>query len=301
MRIYAIKSYLRQIKKSGRNRKLSVYEIRREHDDLLSKLQCAPDVHWEDAQSPIGHYRLFTPETLTHDGVLIHFHGGTLCMGSIESHTPFVSHLAHHTGSRVLLLEYRLAPEHTYPASFDDAYHFYCYVMDELNIPSDKIIISADSGGGLLAFSLVHRCHASLRKPPRMLLLFAPAASAEILDQPDLYYDLDQRDPLLDTEQIRRFCKAIFGDHPLDDPMISPIYADYTAFPPFFTVIGSDELLLDSVRFVHVKAVKAGVDCELFVQPHCFHGHFMFPGLLKEANTALEMASRFMHRRLQHP
>lgn len=298
MRVYAIKSYLRRIKDSGRNRKRSVYEIRKEHDSILSGLRHASSVSWKDYQLKTGNYREFIPNNMAYDTVLIHFHGGTLCMGSIMSHSPFASHLAMYTKSRVLLPEYRLAPEHQYPASFDDAFNFYKYVLEDLKIPSHKIIISADSGGGLLAFSLVHRCHSALMPTPKMLLMFAPAASAEILDQPDLYYDLDKRDPLLDTEQIRRFCKAIFGDHPRDDPLVSPMYANYTGFPPFFSVIGSDELLLDAIRFVHVKAVKEGVDCRLFVQNNCFHGHFMFPGLLKEADIALKAASDFMHERL---
>lgn len=299
MILYAIKSYLRRLKNSGKDRNRSVFELRHDHDSLLQKFKNAQHVTMRDEQGPTGAYRVFEPKELNYDTVIIHFHGGTLCMGSVESHTPFVSHLASYTQSLVYLPTYRLAPEHAYPASFDDAVTFYRYVTEELNIPAEKVIISADSGGGLLTFSLIHRCHQLLIKPPKLLLLFAPAATAELIDQDDLYADLDERDPLLDVQQIRRFTKAIFGDHPLDDPMVSPLYADYTAFPPFFSVIGTDELLLDAIRFVHTQAVKAGVDCRLLVQPHCFHGHFMFPGILKEADIALKAASDFMHSRIK--
>lgn len=276
----------------------NVYERRIEHDTLLERCQIARNVAWTDEQSPIGDYRKFTPNNIAYDTVIIHFHGGTLCMGSIKSHTPFVSHLASYTKSIIFLPSYRLAPEHAYPASFDDAINFYRYVTETLKVPAHKVIISADSGGGLLAFSLVHRCHELLIKAPSMLLLFAPAATAEILPQKDLYADLDLRDPVLEIEQIRRYSQAIFGDHPLDDPLVSPQYADYTGFPPFFSVIGTDELLLEALRAVHIKAVKAKVDCRLLVQSGCFHGHYMFPNLLKEADIALKAASAFMHERI---
>jgi len=300
MFMYALKYYLRHIKDSKRNHNRSIFEIRHEHDTMLAKLPHARGVSWEDAKTPVGPWRIFTPASLSYDTHIIHFHGGTLCMGSITSHSPFVSYLAHYTQSKILLPEYRLAPEHPYPASFEDALAFYRYVTEDMGIPAEKIIISADSGGALLAFSLVHRCHALLLSPPSMLLLFAPAANAEILDQEDLYADLDTRDPLLDVAQIRRFSQGIFGNHPTDDPLVSPLYADYTAFPPFFSVIGSEELLLDSLRFVHIKAVKAHVDCQLMVQKNCFHGHFMFPGFMPEADRAIQAAASFMHQRASH-
>ena len=296
--MYALKYYLRHLKDSKRNHTRSIFEIRHEHDSVLAKLRHAQGVSWKDIQTPHGRWRHFTPQRTEYDTYIIHLHGGSLCMGSIESHSPFISHLAFHTRSHIVLPEYRLAPENPYPASFEDALAIYKYAYQVLGIPHEKIIISADSGGALLAFSLVHRCHQELITPPSMFLFFAPAASAEILDREDLYQDLDTRDPLLDIKQIQRFNKGIFGDHPTDDPLVSPFYADYTAFPPFFSVIGSDELLLDALRFVHIKAVKAQVDCELMVQKNCFHGHFMFPGIMPEADIAIKAAASFMHKRL---
>lgn len=293
-----VKYFLSGIKRSGRNRKRSIFEIRKEHNEVLARFHITRDVSWKDEVTPLGRWRWFFPKKQTHEMILLHFHGGTLCMGGIESHSHFVSHLAKTTGCTVLLPEYRLAPEHPYPASFEDALSLYRYMIEELKIPSHQIVISADSGGGLLAFSLIHRCHRLLLPTPRMLLLFAPATSVEVLDQDDLYADLNARDTLLDVEQIRRYCRGIFGNHPTDDPLISPMYGDYTAFPPFFSVIGAEELLLESLRMVHVKAVKAGVDCRLMVQEGCFHAHYLFPTLLREAQVALDAAAQFLHARV---
>ena len=296
MILYLIKHYLRYLKKSWRHR--DIVDIRKQHDALLSFLPYARHVHVHDVMRPGGLWRYFTPDNIAYETYIIHFHGGGLCMGSVDSHSAMASHLAYHTQSVVILPAYRLAPEHPYPASFDDALSIYDYLTITMNIPSKNIILSDDSAGALLAFSIVAQLRLLTRPMPAMMLFFAPLTSCELLNNDSLYSDLTLRDPFLDIHLMRRLKEYVFHDMPGDNAIISPLYADYTHCPPFFSVIGSDDLLLEPLRATHIKALKAGIDCTLLIQNHCFHGHYMAPQYIRLAQEAYKAAALFMHQHI---
>ena len=297
MFLYLLRQYLKHLKK--RWHKLDVLSIRAMHDRLLKKIPLAPHTHIADKTTPYGTWRYIVPNDLAYDTYILHFHGGSLCMGGIESHSAHASYIAKATRTSVILPSYRLAPEHPYPASFEDAMAIYNYLTKHLGIPDHKIILSADSAGALLAFHIVHTLLHEKKTLPQMMLLFAPSTSCEILDRDELYTDYSLRDPFLDIHLLRLFKSAVFQDRPTDDPIISPIYADYKDYIPFFSVIGSDDLLLDPLRRLHIQAIKAGVDCQLLIQKHAFHGHYFFPRFIPQAQEAYTQAAHFMHTRLK--
>ncbi len=227
------------------------------------------------------------------DRVTLHLHGGGYCMGSPETHRGLASALSRTSRGPVLMPDYRLAPEHKYPAALDDAMETYRWLVEERDVSPQRIAITGDSAGGGLAASLIVR----LRDDE----LPGPACYAGMSPWTDLaatggsMQELASVDPWLTAALVKPAGRGYAGTVPLEHPYVSPLYADLHGLPPLLVHIGSDEILLDDARRFVEKAREHGVDASLGRFEGLWHVFHAFPGL-PESRDALREIGAFIRR-----
>lgn len=225
--------------------------------------------------------------------VVLHLHGGVYCLGSSATHRGLAARVSEQARAAVLLPDYRLAPEHPFPAALDDALATYRWLLEEREVAPSRLAVTGDSAGGGLAAALLVRA--------RELGLPQPACYVGMSPWTDLagtgasLVELADRDPWLPAELAVRAAQAYAGTTPLDDPAVSPLYADLTGLPPVLVQVGSDEILLDdAVRFV--DACRAhGIDASVARFPGMWHIFQLFPGV-PESEHAVQEIGGFVRR-----
>ena len=229
------------------------------------------------------------------DGAMLYLHGGGYVMGSVATHRSLIARLALATGLPVLALDYRLAPEHPFPAAIDDVCTAYRWLRDR-GIAAARVVFAGDSaGGGLVLGSLVALRDAGEPMPVAAVAL-SPLADLE-LSGDSARSGID--DPMVDVEQTRLMAAAYLGSGPsARDPRASPIQADYKGFPPLLLEVGTREILLDDARRVAEQARRAGVPVELFVGEGLTHVWQLHPHLPEAAESVARIA-RFVDRTLR--
>jgi len=222
------------------------------------------------------------------DGVILYLHGGAYALGSINAHREFLSRLTKAIGKRILAIDYRLAPEHPYPAALEDAVAVYRWLLGQGFAPAQIIIAGDSAGGGLTLAALL-----ALRDGGQPL----PAGAVCISPWTDLtltggsMQEKADVELVLDYNNLAMFARFYGGDQPLTNPLVSPLYADLTGLPPLLIQVGTDEILLDdSLRFAQ-KAEAAGVEVKLTVWEGMFHVFHMFPFFTETAEAVTQIAS----------
>jgi monoterpene epsilon-lactone hydrolase len=228
--------------------------------------------------------------------VLIYFYGGGYCSGSIRSHRRMVSEAGRAAGIRTLAVGYRLAPEHPFPAAFDDALTAWRFVRRQ-GIAAAHVAVGGDSAGGGLTAALINRLREAGEEQPACAWLVSPwtdlTMSGATLSSKDAV------DPLIHKPYLEELAGA-YLPAAIDrkDPRVSPLYADLRGFPPTLIQIGSDETLLDdSVRFA-AAAGTADVAVTLEIWPHMIHAWHLWNAHLEDGRRALASAGAFMRAHL---
>jgi acetyl esterase/lipase len=224
---------------------------------------------------------------------VLYCHGGGYYFCSPRTHRSIAFGLATRANAPVFSLDYRLAPEHRFPAALDDATAAYRQLIAEGTAPA-SIVIAGDSAGGGLALATLVALRDAGDPLPAGGLLFSPwtdlaATGASIVDN-------DGADPMFSGPAIARAAKVYLGEMPPTHPYASPLYADLRGLPPLFIMAGSTEVLLDDSRRVADNARAAGVDCELEVWKKMPHVWPIFAPFIPEANRALDSAAAFVRR-----
>ena len=222
------------------------------------------------------------------DNVIMYLHGGGYFMGSPATHRGLVAHLAKACGARALSVDYRLAPEHPFPAALEDSLAVYQWVMDQGVLPKN-IIIAGDSAGAGLTLATLLSLRDGQKPLPAMALCISPwtdlALTGESIET------CAGIDPYI-SHDLLKLGAHYLGKYDAKFPLISPLYADLKGLPPLLIHAGTDEVLLsDSTRFAE-KAKAAGVDVTLKVWEHMWHDFHMWTPYLPEAKSAItEMAT----------
>ena len=220
---------------------------------------------------------------------ILYCHGGGYTSGNLGYSRPIASKLAHVTGYEVLSFEYRLAPEHPYPAAVEDALKAWDHLM-YLGYGARDAVVAGDSAGGNLALALTHRLKAAGRRLPASLVLFSPWTDMTASGRS--YRERQQLDPTLTLDYIRAVTAAYAPGADLTDPGLSPLFGSFDGFPPVLIQAGTHEILLsDSVR-LRDRLVAAGVPCRLEAWNGMWHVFQMFP--IKKAAQAMEHIGRFL-------
>ncbi|TVQ23088.1 MAG: alpha/beta hydrolase [Spirochaetaceae bacterium] len=227
-------------------------------------------------------------------GVTLYLHGGAYALGSLVTHREFLGRFASVTRTRVLAIEYRLAPEHRFPAALDDAVAAYRWLVGAGHDPA-RIVIAGDSAGGGLALATIAALRDSGDPLPACVVCLSPwvdlTLSCESIDANA------QNDPVLSRDLLAGYARLYAGGCDTRDPLMSPLFADPVGFPPMLIHVGDEEILRDEAVELSDSARSAGVDVELAVWPRMFHVFQMVP-FLSQSGSSLSGVARFIARHL---
>lgn len=230
-------------------------------------------------------------------GVILHLHGGGFAVGSAAGSVGLVAALARRTGMRAVSVEYRLAPEHPYPAALEDAAAVYRALLEREG-GSDRIVVSGESAGGNLAVELLIAGKRAGLALPAAAVLFSPMTDLTVSG--DSYTAKAGLDPNITADAIRTRAAdylAGTGTGPAD-PMVSPIFADLSGLPPMLIQVGSHEVLLDDATRLATRAATFDVAVTLDVTPGVPHVFQAFAAMLDEGDAALNRAGLFVREHL---
>jgi acetyl esterase/lipase len=271
------------------------WEARRERlDEVGSIWPPASDIAFEpaDMDGVPGEWSI-APE-IDASRVLLFFHGGGYCSGSIASHRRMVTEAGRAARARTLAVGYRLAPEHPFPAALEDGLKAWRYLRDR-GTGAARIAIGGDSAGGGLTVALINRLRDVGEEPPACAWLVSPwtdlTMSGASMDSKDAV------DPIIHKSYLCELASAYLG-HSVDarDSRVSPLYADLKGFPPVLIQVGSAETLLDdAIRFAAVTGA-ADVPTTLEIWPHMIHAWPIWNARLESGRAALISAGGFMAR-----
>lgn len=221
--------------------------------------------------------------------VILHCHGGGYSTGSSLYARTLTSKLAMSTSMDVLCFDYRLAPEHPYPAALEDGMKAWDYLM-LLGYGARDVIITGDSAGGNLALALVMKLKKQRRILPRGLVLMSPWT--DLTSSGKSFETKAEVDPVLDKEYLTQMIQAYAGNRDVKNPMISPLFGDFTGFPPTYIQVGENEILLSDSLRLHQALVDANVSVKMEHFPGMWHVFQMSP--VKTAYEAMEKNAEFI-------
>lgn len=227
-------------------------------------------------------------------GVILYLHGGAYALGSIDVHREFIARLAQATRMRCLAINYRLAPEHPFPAALEDATAAYHWLLAQGVDPS-HIIIVGDSAGGGLALSTVVTIRDAGEQLPAGAVCISPWTDLGLTGAS--IRSKAQVDPILDPASLQMYARYYAGKAELTFPLISPLFANLEGLPPLLIQVGADEILLDDATRLTDKARKAGVDIILEIWDEMFHVFQLIP-FLPETRRAVASITEFAFRNL---
>ena len=232
------------------------------------------------------------------DRVIYYLHGGGYAIGSINTHREMISRLSRASGARALAIDYRLAPEHPFPAAIEDATTAYRWLLST-GVDPARIVIAGDSaGGGLTVATLV-----SLRDAGDPL----PAAAVCLSPWVDMEGTGDsmttqaEADPMINREDVLEGARAYLNGAGPRTPLASPIHADLSGLPPLLIHVGTAEVLLDDSTRLAERARSAGVDVTLEPWDDMIHVFQFFASRLPEAQQAIDRIGQFMRERTGAP
>lgn len=228
--------------------------------------------------------------------VIFYLHGGAYAIGSAAASVGLASDLVRRAGARAISVDYRLAPEHPYPAAVQDAVAAYRALLE--SVPASRIAIAGESAGaGLAAATLVALKDAGLPQPSSAVL-FSPWADLTLSG--DSMTGKAAIDPAL-TPAGLRLRAADYAGGDLADPLVSPVFADLAGLPPLLIQVGSHEVLLDDATRLAARAAADDVQVTLEVTPGVPHVFQAFAALLDEAGAALTSAGTFLRAHFAAP
>lgn len=227
--------------------------------------------------------------------VILYFHGGAFIAGSPSTHRHLGAALAGAAGVRALLPDYRLAPEHPFPAAVDDALAAYRHLLNA-GYASSEIALAGDSAGGGLAFSLLLKIEQLSLPAPAAVVAFSPWA--DMTGQAESLRRNAQRDVMLPVKRMREVVNFYLGDHDRADPLASPALAAWKNPPPALIMASRSEILVDDSKKLAAGLRDAGGSVQLELWRGLPHAWPIFAGRLPEADSAIQHAGAFLSRHL---
>lgn len=230
--------------------------------------------------------------TLKHK-VILYLHGGGYALCSANTHRPLAARIGKASGVKVLFPEYRLAPEHPFPAAIEDAVNVYRWLLHQGFSPSNIVFAGDSAGGGLcIAAALVLR---DQNEPlPAAIVCLSPWV--DLTSSGESYRKNKWIDPYLSIEAVRAAVRMYAGDEKPDHPLISPIFADLSGLPPLFIQAGNHEILQSDAEKLAAQARNAGVPFTLKVWKGMWHVWQISGDALPEARKAIKEIGVFIRK-----
>lgn len=283
---------------SAKPRPVGWAERRQRVDEVGSVWPVAADIRCEtvDVDGVPGEWSIAPGSDSAH--VLMFFHGGGYCSGSILSHRRMVTEAGRAGRVRTLAVGYRLAPEHPFPAALEDATTAWRFLRKQ-GIAAKHIAIGGDSAGGGLTVALLNRLRDAGEELPACGWLVSPWTDLTMSGA--TFAAKDSVDPLIHKDYLQELADAYLpaGMNP-KDPRASVLFADIKGLPPLLIQVGSDETLLDDATRFAAAAGAADVFVALEIWPHMIHAWPLWNARLAPGRRALESAGAFLRRHLQN-
>ncbi|MFJ8547207.1 alpha/beta hydrolase [Streptomyces sp. NPDC093586] len=275
----------------------SVEELRAGFKALMAQMIVPDDIR--TAQATLGNRPALhvEPADGRPAGTILYFHGGGWVFGSPETALSLTGHLVARTGFGAYSVDYRLAPEHPFPAAIEDALDAYRALLDSGKDPSAIAFAGDSAGGGLTVTTCLAARDAGLPLPAAVVA-FSPGLDATRSGE-----SMDTKegiDPIFTREAVEHTGAMYLAGADPQQPLLSPaVLADLTGFPPLLLQVGTNEILLDDSTRLAARARAAGVDVILDVTADVPHVFQSFAGVLDEADEALDRAALFLRQRIR--
>ena len=285
----ALRLGVRPVMNRLRGNSLSIRGVRLAVDAGARLMRTDPRVRVEPISAPLPGEWVRRIEDPASDGAILYLHGGGYVLCSPQTHRPITGRLALDTGLPVLVPNYRLAPEHPFPAALHDAVAAYEWLLTRFG--SSRLIVAGDSAGGHLAASLVAEvCRRGLPSPAATVL-YSPWV--DLACELSIEHDRLIADPYISPAAARRVGRLVVSD--FEDPRVALMKCAWTeAIPPFLIQVGGAEVLRPEAEGFAELLTAAGVSCELQIWPGQMHVFQLLNRILPESRAAMRDSARFI-------
>jgi monoterpene epsilon-lactone hydrolase len=278
----------------GWNRETTVAQMRSDWDAAFGGSTAAVMCEPVSAGGVDGEW--ISPTDAPEDKAILYFHGGGFRIGSVTSHRDLIAQIALASGCRVLAINYRLAPEHRFPAALDDALVAYGWMLGQ-GLQPGNVALAGDSAGGNLALAAMLALRERRLPLPISAVLMSPWT--DLAATGTSYVSRAEADPIHQRPMILALARNYLGGQSDPcDPLVSPLYADLAGLPPLLIQVGDRETVLDDSVMFADKARAAGVDTNLEVWDGMIHVFQMFGAELPETHRAIASIAGFLNRHL---
>jgi monoterpene epsilon-lactone hydrolase len=276
--------------------KLRGVAARAQFDTMMGQIVVAPDgvTFRHDTVGGVAGWWCEPPEARP-GAVILHAHGGWFTWGSGEVYRHLVGHIARSAQAKAFVPDYRLAPEHPFPAAAEDLHA--CY-LGLVNSGVASIALTGDSAGGNLALALLAWITAQPSANRRAVAAVALSPITDLAMKGSSWESRANADPYFVRDQAGELIRPYLGGHSPTDPAVSPLYGDLAGLPPIRVHVGDDEVLLDDSRRYVERAVAAGVDARIDVWEGMPHGFIGAVGRLDAATQALASIGAFLSQQI---
>lgn len=280
------KKAIKAFKKAVYSPNVPISAIRENYDALFGHPLPPDAVDLEEAPEGEIPCDIITPEFAVADIAILYAHGGGFVSGSRQAYRSFCASLSHEAACRLILPEYRLAPEHPYPEALENLLAVFEGAAMRL---ARSVVLAGDGAGGNLALSLIHLLKAKYCQLPAAVVLFSPWAdisgAAHRRENPDPVFTHE----ILDWQALQY---ALDISH--ENPLVSPIFGDFSGFPPMYIQCGSSELLAEDSMRLAEKAAASGAKVELEVFEGMWHFFQSFDSAGSDAARAVKKAGEWI-------
>ena len=269
----------------------SLDKRRQVYETLTAKFKIDPAVHCVPVTvNGVPAEWVNPPDTLP-DGAILFLHGGAYCLCSVNTHRSLAAHIAKTSSAPVLSVDYRLAPEHQFPAAVEDAASAYHALLD-LGLVPGNIVVAGDSAGGGLALALLLRLRDAGTPLPAAAVCISPWTDLTL--RGESMTTNAKRDVMLDYQTLEESARFYLNGTDPQTPQASPLYADLRDLPPLLIQVGGDEILLSDAIGIAEKARDAGVDVTLDVWESMQHEWQFAADFVPEGQLAIERIGEFI-------
>lgn len=251
----------------------------------IARLRLDPSVTREAVVTDGVPCEWLIPQNSPKDQVLVYLHGGGFVMGSTHLHFQMLAFLAQKMDMRILVVDYRLAPEYPFPAALDDCVTAYRWLLKQ-GLSAQNMVVAGDSAGGNLTITTLMKLRDSGDPLPAAAACLSPVA--DFIDKDMLSQGF--KDPLLHPKAVHFYDKSYIAHNDPRDPLISPALGDWHALPPLLVHAGEDEILREDAIRIETLAKAAGVDVRLEIYPRMWHVWQVFLALPQSVQSLEDIA-----------
>lgn len=290
-----LRAVIELLKQRERDPNRTVAQMRTDIEVLAEVFPPAADVALERVDAGGVPAAWITAPGARPEAVVLYLHGGGYIVGSIVSHRELASRISRAAAARVLLIDYRLAPEHPHPAAVDDATAAYRWLVGTGISPS-RIAIAGDSAGGGLTVAALVALRDARQPLPAAAVCISPWVDLEGLG--DSMTTKAAADPMVEPGGLHQMAEMYLAGQDPRTPLAAPLYADLSGLPPLLIQVGTAETLLDDSTRLAERARKANVPVTLEVWEDMIHVWHVFAGMLPEGRKAIGAIGSFLGRHL---